>query len=86
MKRFDGHRIRQARKELGLSQSELARLADIGEQNIGRWERGHHRPELDSLARLADVLQKPVDYFYVDDLTDEERDAQEVYVAARADR
>jgi transcriptional regulator with XRE-family HTH domain len=75
VKRFDPTKIREARHKRGLSQSQLARLCDIPEQNIGRWERGDNTPYGDNLAHLAEALNEPLEFFYTDDTPD---DMQEV--------
>ena len=48
----------EARCELGLSQSELARRTGIKQPNISRLERGMCSPTLDTLAALAHGLGK----------------------------
>jgi transcriptional regulator with XRE-family HTH domain len=38
-----GRRLRSRRKELGLSQAEVARNLDISAQKLGKYERGQDR-------------------------------------------
>ncbi|MFP1757135.1 helix-turn-helix domain-containing protein [Lonsdalea quercina] len=49
-------RLRDLRRQKGLSQSELGRLADLHDTHIGHFERGTSRPGGDTLKRLADAL------------------------------
>jgi len=49
--------IRQRRKELGLSQSDLAEALRVTSECITSWENGRRRMELGKLPRLAAVLQ-----------------------------
>lgn len=53
-----GSRIRQARKQAGLSQAELGRMLGLSSQAVSQWETGKTIPESDRLAdiaRLTDV-------------------------------
>jgi transcriptional regulator with XRE-family HTH domain len=64
-----GQRIRERREELGLSRDDLARKMP-GKTNgnaIYRWERGRHEARPDALEALADALDVPVAYFFVDE-------------------
>ena len=55
-------RLRELRRQKGLSQTELGKLAGLHYTHIGRFERGASRPGSDSLKRLADVLNVSGDY------------------------
>lgn len=54
-----GLRLRQARKERGLSQDELARRTELHPTAIGRFERGAREPRLTTILRLARGLEVP---------------------------
>lgn len=58
-----GQRIRQRRKERGLSLRELAEQADLTASFLSLVERGHNTPSLDSLRRIAAALDVPMFYF-----------------------
>ncbi|WP_348788660.1 helix-turn-helix transcriptional regulator [Leifsonia sp. NPDC080035] len=51
-----GQRIRQARLALGMSQEDIANLADMHVTNYGRVERGEANSELHTIVRLATAL------------------------------
>lgn len=51
-----GTRIRQARKELGLSQQALADLVGVNQSAISGWERGDSDPTTDSMTAAAVAL------------------------------
>lgn len=55
-------RLRELRKQHGLSQTELGERVGIHYTHIGRYERGRSRPAADTLKRLADVLGVSGDY------------------------
>jgi transcriptional regulator with XRE-family HTH domain len=64
-------RLKEARLRAGVSQKQLGIRAGIDEfaasARINQYERGKHMPDLQTLTRLADVLQTPVPYFYCED-------------------
>jgi transcriptional regulator with XRE-family HTH domain len=51
-----GKRVRDARLALGLSQEDIAHLADMHVTNYGRVERGEANSELHTIVRLATAL------------------------------
>lgn len=54
--------IRQRRIELALTQDQLARLANISVQSLGKLERGQSKARVSTVARLAKALAcKPKD-------------------------
>ena len=50
-------KLKQRRKELGLTQKELAKLSGVGEWTIARIETGKANPTVDILERLCKVLK-----------------------------
>jgi len=52
-----GERLRQARLDAGLTQSQLVRRSGIPKPTISRYENGHVMPSLATLARLAAALE-----------------------------
>jgi transcriptional regulator with XRE-family HTH domain len=55
-------RLKQARKDKGISQSKLAQMIDVHVTNISRYERGENKPTSQVLTRLADALGISADY------------------------
>ncbi len=55
--RHFGNRLREARIQAGLSQSELEELSGIPKARLSRYENGHVEPSIQTLARLARALQ-----------------------------
>jgi transcriptional regulator with XRE-family HTH domain len=53
-----GRRVREARIALGLSQEEIAGLADMHVTNYGRVERGEANSELHTIVRIATALDR----------------------------
>lgn len=56
------NRIREVRKNNGLSQQELADMIHVSKQAISQYERGVRKPDLDTLTALGDVLNVSIDY------------------------
>ncbi|TDL02899.1 helix-turn-helix domain-containing protein [Mycobacterium paragordonae] len=51
----------ETRQRRGLSQADLARLADLGLSTIKAWESGRRSPQVDLLKRAMDILETPID-------------------------
>ncbi len=51
-----GHRLRELRRERGLSQSELAERAQVTPEFVSRLERSRVGPSLPAISRLARAL------------------------------
>jgi transcriptional regulator with XRE-family HTH domain len=56
-----GMRLQQLRRKAGLSQSQLARAADVPIGSLRNWEHGRRTPLLDAAARLAQALSVSLD-------------------------
>ena len=52
-----GKRLREVRKQRGLSQSELAKLANTHKQNVSDHEAGGHKPRLPAIEAYAAALR-----------------------------
>ena len=57
-----GARIKELRKEFGLSQVELAMRMEVTKQTISNWENGNIQPSIDMLVGLANVFNVTTDY------------------------
>jgi transcriptional regulator with XRE-family HTH domain len=62
--RFVGQRLRQGRRELGLTQDGLAALLGVTFQQIQKYEAGHSRLSAGRLLEIAQALGRPVSWFY----------------------
>lgn len=58
-----GSHILQARRDLGLSQSDLAERSALTQVQISYFESGRRQPNLDQLLRIAKALDVPVQRF-----------------------
>lgn len=56
-----GKRLKEERQRQFLSQTNLAKLADMRQPNIRNYERGNVLPNLDSAIRLAKALGVTLD-------------------------
>nr|WP_309099101.1 helix-turn-helix domain-containing protein [Fredinandcohnia onubensis] len=57
-----GERIKKKRKDLKLTQKELAKLLGIDHTTISKWESNIYEPDTDTLQRLADIFDTTIDY------------------------
>lgn len=66
-----GIRIREARKAAGLSQEALGVLIEIEEATarvrIHQYEFNKHVPPLSTIEKIANALNKPTEWFFVND-------------------
>ncbi len=56
-----GHFIQMCRKDLDMTQAELAERLSISPQSVSNWERGETVPDVATLPDLANVLRCSVD-------------------------
>ena len=55
-------RIKELRKQAGLSQKALAQKLFISQQSVGKWESGLSKPTPDALSNLANLFDVTTDY------------------------
>lgn len=56
-----GTRIAEARERAGLNRNQLARALGTSWQHVDHWEKGRTRPTLESVRKIAEVLEVPVE-------------------------
>ena len=61
-------RLKEARRDCGLSQEELAEHLDVSRQAVGKWEQGQAYPEVEKLLTLCAVLNTSLDTLMADEL------------------
>jgi len=59
-----GERIKKRRKELKISQEELAEMLGVTYQQVQRYENGKNRLNVENIQSVADALNVPVSYFF----------------------
>lgn len=64
-----GRKIREIRKAKGMSQTDVASKLNVTRQNISQYERGDRFPKISTLAKLATVLDVPVETLLSDNMT-----------------
>ena len=62
-----GEKITKARKDINLTQDQLAELLEITRQTISKWESDLAFPETAKIPKLAEVLKVSCDYLLRDD-------------------
>ncbi len=63
-KKLIGARIKELRKQAGLTQEQLAEAVELDARHLSRLEVGKHFPSLDSLERIAVALNVPLVEFF----------------------
>lgn len=58
-----GNKIAKARKDINMSQAQLAQRLFISPQAVGKWERGESIPDIVTMNRLAETLGVDLNYF-----------------------
>lgn len=61
---FSPERIREKRKELNLTQEEIAEKLNMSKSNFSRIEQGKRTPNVDQLANLAALFDVDPNFFY----------------------
>lgn len=62
-------RLTELRKEKGLTQAELAELADVSRQAVSKWETGEKIPSSEKLIKLSEIFAVPLDCLVKGDAT-----------------
>lgn len=69
-----GEKLKMARKEKGISQEELANFLGTTKSTVSRWERSLTEPGIETMKRVSELLNKPIQYFLSDSIVEEMRD------------
>ena len=59
-----GEKIKKRRRELKLSQEELAEILDVTYQQIQRYENGTNKLNVENIQMVAEALSMPLSYFF----------------------
>ena len=63
-----GEKIREQRKQAGLSQEQLADILGVSRQSISKWESDIAYPETDKLIELGKLFDCSMDYLLKEDV------------------
>ena len=66
---FNGTKLKQKGEELGMKQSEVARLLDINRSSYFSWENGRTVPNKSNLKKIAKILGVTEEFFYEEEIT-----------------
>ncbi|HWQ75503.1 MAG TPA: helix-turn-helix transcriptional regulator [Syntrophomonas sp.] len=58
-----GKKLQLAREEAGLSQEQLANMLGCAQSTLSNYEKGKRRLYLTQLENIAELLDKPIEYF-----------------------
>ena len=63
-----GSRIIEARKRLGMTQSELAKQLGVSQGSVANYENEFNTPKVEMMYKLFDVLHVDANFLYQDDM------------------
>ena len=63
-----GSKLKNARKEKGITQEHAAELLDVSRQTISNWETDKSYPDVNSLIRLSEVFHVSIDILIKGDI------------------
>lgn len=72
-----GNRIKQLRKERGLTQEHLAELMGLSFQAISKWENNISLPDITLIPKLADIFGVTTDDLFAYDLTQRQKEIED---------
>ncbi len=71
-------RLRELRKKLGLTQSQLAEKLGVSSSSIGMYEQGRREPDSAMLSRICSTLNVSIDYLLGFERFDSHREVEDV--------
>ncbi len=80
-KRVVGQHIKLARKLSKLKQAELAQYLGLSVTAVSQWENGSTCPELPRLLQVAQLVNKPLAWFFTEDDNDSPVDDEDYLIA-----
>jgi len=63
------NRIRALRKQMDMTQKELAKHLQIADSTLSYWEMGKYEPDIDALMKLSRFFEVPIDHILGGDFT-----------------
>jgi len=63
------NRIRELRKQMDMTQRELAKYLKVADSTLSYWEMGRYEPDNEALMKLSGFFRVPVDYILGGDFT-----------------
>ena len=60
-------KLKELRRDRGLSQGELSRVFNVAQQTVGKWESGIAYPNIDTLKQIAKYFNVSIDYLLDND-------------------
>lgn len=70
------HKLIARRKELGITQADIAQVIGVDRSTYVRYETGLRTPSLDVAQKIAAVLGSSVDFLFAEDVPNRNKDGQ----------
>lgn len=74
-----GERIKEQRKNSGLSQEKVAEFVGVSRQAVTKWEIGQSAPSTENLFKLAEIFGTTVDILLASDEDEKNSPAEQIY-------
>lgn len=74
-----GERMKEQRKNAGLSQEKVAELVGVSRQAVTKWETGQSAPSTENLFKLAEIFGTTVDILLTSDKEEKGSPAEQIY-------
>ena len=56
-----GERIKKERRLREITQYQLAEFLNVSQPAVAAWEKGHRKPDIDSICKMADLFETTTD-------------------------
>lgn len=56
------NRIKELRKNIGMTQAQLAEKLNTTQSNVSSWESGKWEPDISTLGKMCEIFQCPIDF------------------------
>ena len=61
-----GNRLYKMRKRSGLTQNELAKMLNVTNKAVSKWENGKSKPGIGTIKKLAVIFKTPIESLLLD--------------------
>lgn len=68
-----GEKLIKLRKQMGLSQEELASQITVSRQSISKWELNESIPDTENMVQISDIFNVSIDYLLKEEVDSEEQ-------------
>ena len=71
-----GKKIKEAREKKGFNQKDFAKMLNVSQASVSKYESGENVPKMKKLKEIASILEYPLSYF-LDETLDQDQDSSQ---------